>query len=106
MATPNKSMHPISLQKIHTIYCSGLAIAIVALRGNYTHRKIRESLLGSSGVRRCPRLINRCTFLLANKQAGKYISATELELNRFRTFSLGELVWHLSTQMNDSYLLS
>ena len=29
------------------------------------------------------------------------MSANELELNMFRPFPLGELVWHLSTQVND-----
>ena len=65
---------------------------------------IRENLLGSAGVGSCTGLRNRCTFLLANQKAGKYIYTTELELNRFRTFSLGKLVWHLSKQVNDSDL--
>ena len=66
--------------------------------------KIKESLLVSAGVGRCPGLSNWCMFLLANQQAGKYISDTELELNRFQTLSLGYLVWHLSTQVNYSDL--
>ena len=63
--------------------------------------KIMESLLGRSGVDRCTGLSNQCNFVLANQQAGKYISATELELNRFRPLPLGELVWHLSTQVKN-----
>ena len=53
---------------------------------------------------RCPGLSNRCTFGLANQQAGKYISTTELDLIRFRPLPLGGLLWNLSTQVNDSYL--
>ena len=40
-------------------------------------------------------------FGLSNQQAGKYISATELDLIRFQYFTLGELVWHLITQVNN-----
>ena len=83
---------------------SGLTIGIGALRENSAHRKIMESLLGRSGVDRCHGLSNRCKFGLANQQAGKYISATELELNMFRTLPFGDLVWHLITQVNDSDL--
>ena len=97
-------MHPIELQQIQTVYWSRLTIGIEALRENSDHRKIRESLLGSAGVVRCPGLSNRCKFVLANQQAGKYIYATGLELIRFRPLPLGELVWHLSTQVNDSYI--
>ena len=50
----------------------------------------------------CHGLSNRCKFGLANQQAGKYISATELELNRFRSLPLGDLVWHLITQVKNS----
>ena len=63
-----------------------------------------QILFVSAGVGRWSGLINRCNFGLANKQAGKYISATELELIRFRDFPLGDIVWHLSTQLNDSDL--
>ena len=101
---PNNSVHPISLQQIKTVYWSGLDFGIGDLRDNSDIRKIMESLLGISGVGRCTGLINWCTFWLSNQLAGKYISATELELNRFRPFTLGELVWHLSTQVNDSDL--
>ena len=99
---PNKSFHPIALQQTHTVYWSGLNIGIWALQENSAHRKIRESLLGSAGLGRCPGLINRCKFWLSNKQAEKYISDTELELNKFHPLPFGEIVWHLSTQVNDS----
>ena len=81
-----------------------MTIGIGSLRDNSAHRKVTESLIGSAGVGRCPGLSNWCTFLLENQQAGKYISATELELNRFRTFPLGEPLLHLSTQVSDSDL--
>ena len=64
--------------------------------------KIRESLLGIVGVGRCPGLNNWCTFGLANQQDGKYISNTELYLIMFWHFPLGQIVWHLITQVNDS----
>ena len=67
---------------------------------NYAHSKIRESLLGSTGVGRCPVLSNQCTFGLSKRLAGRYTSVTELELIRFCTFPLGELVWYLTTQVN------
>ena len=104
MENPNNSVHPISIQKIQAVYCSGFTIGIGSLRENSAHRKIIEILLGSTGVGRYPGLSNRCTFLLVDQQAGKYISATELELNSFRPLSLRELVWHLITQVNDSDL--
>ena len=94
-------MHPIYLQQIQTVYWIGLNIGIGYLRENFDHREIRQILLGSAGVVRCPGLSNRCTFGLANQQAGKYIPATELELIRFLPLPLGELVWNLSTQVND-----
>ena len=95
-------MHPIDLQKIHTVYMSGSTIGIGYLRENPAHRNIRESLLGSAVVARCTRLGNHCTFVLTNQQAGKYITATELKLIRFRPLPLGELMWHLITQVDDS----
>ena len=100
----NESVNPIALRKIKTVYRSGLTIVIGYLQENYAHRKIRESLLGRSGVGRCPGLSNRWKFGLDNQQAGKYISATELEIIRSRHFPLGELLWHLITQVNDSDL--
>ena len=39
---------------------------------------------------------------MENKQAEKYIFTTELDLNRFRNFPLGEIMWHLSTPVSDS----
>ena len=83
---------------------SGLTIRIGYLWDNSAHRNIRKILLGSAGVGRCPGLRNRCTFGLANQLAGRYIPATELKLNRFRPSPLGELIWHLSTQVNVSDL--
>ena len=41
---------------------------------------------------------------MANRLAGSFATATELELNRFRSSPFGELVWHLSTQMNSGLL--
>ena len=52
----------------------------------------------------CPRVRNRCTFGLANQQAGSYSPATELEIIRFRNFPFGDLMWHLITQVNGSIL--
>ena len=63
-----------------------------------------ESLQQSAGVGMRPGLSNRCTLKFSNQLAGKYISATDFEINRFRNLRLGELVWHLSTQLNDSDL--
>ena len=79
---------------------SGFNIGIGALQDKYTHRKIRESLLGSSVLSRCPGLSNWCTSGLANQQAGRYSPATKLELIRFQPLPLGEIMWHLSTQVN------
>ena len=104
MVNPNKSVQPIDIQQIHTVYISGFTIGIGSRRYNSIRRKIRESLLESAGVSRCARLSNWCTFWLANQQAGKYISATELEPNRFRYFPLGEIMCYLSTQLDDSDL--
>ena len=52
----------------------------------------------------CPGLSNRCTFGLTNQLAGRYITATELEFIRFWPLPLGELLWHLITQVNESDL--
>ena len=49
----------------------------------------------------CLFLSNRCTFALANQLSVRYIPTTELDIFRFRAFSLGELVWHLITQVNN-----
>ena len=102
MARQNKSVHLITLQQIQNVYWSGLNIGIGFLQENSINRKIRESLLWRAGVGRCPGLSNWCTFWLANKQSGKYIYDNELELNRFQTLPLGELVWHLSIQVKNS----
>ena len=96
----NKSVHPIALPKMRTVFRSGLTIGIWSLWENSTHRKIRESLLGSAGVGSCPSLRKRCTFGLDIQQAGIYVPNTELELIKFRPFPFRELVWHLSTQVN------
>ena len=61
-----------------------------------------EILLVKARVDRFHGLSKWCKIGSANQQAGKYISATELELNRFRPLPLGDLVWHLSTQVNNS----
>ena len=100
------SVHPITLQQIQTLYWIGLTIGKGDLRKNSTHRNIRKIILGSAGVGRCPGLSNRCTILLADQQARIYISITELELNRFKPLTLGDILWHLSTQVNNSYISS
>ena len=79
-------------------------IGIGALQENAAHMQIREILLGSAGVGRCPVLSNQCKFGLANRLDGRYIPAIELDTNRFWPSPLGELVWHLSTQVNGSDL--
>ena len=99
-----RSCTPFPSNKKQTVYWSGLTIGIGALRGNYAHMKIRESLLGSAGVGRCPVLSNRCVFGLANQKSGKYISATELEIIRFRPLPLGELMWQHITKLNGGIL--
>ena len=43
-------------------------------------------------------------FGLSNQQAGKYIFATKLELIRFCSFPLEDLMWNLITQVNDGDL--
>ena len=43
-------------------------------------------------------------FVLSNQQARRYIPATELEIIRFQPLLLGELVWHLITQVKNSDL--
>ena len=48
---------------------------------------------------RCTGLSNQSTFLLTKQQAGKYISAAELELDMFCPLPFGGLVWHLITQV-------
>ena len=53
---------------------------------------------------RCPGLSNRCTFGLANRQAGNFVPITELELNWFHTLPFGELMGHLRTQVNNGIL--
>ena len=99
-------MHPIVLQQIQSVYRSGLNIGIGDLQNNSDHNKIRESLLGSAGVYMFPGLSNWCTFGFSNQLSGRYIPATELDLIWFRPFPLGELVWHLSTQVNDGDISS
>ena len=105
-AKTNTSVQHIALQKIQTAYWSGLTIRIGAVWGNSAHGKIIKSLLGSAWLGRCTGLINLCTFRLANQQDVKYISATELELNRFWPLPLRELVWKLITQVNDSDIVT
>ena len=79
-------------------------IGIGALWEKFAHRNIRECLLGSVGVGRCPCLRNRSTFGLVNQLVRRYTPATKLELIRFWSLPLGEIVWHHSTQVNNSYL--
>ena len=71
-----------------------------ALQDNSAHRNISESLLGSAGVGRCTSLSNWRTFGFSKQLAGRYTTATELELIIFWLLPLGGLMWHLSTQVN------
>ena len=104
MAKPNNSVHPISLKKKQTVYWSRLNIGVVSLQESFVHRKIRERLLERAVVVRYPVLSNRCKFWLANQQAVKYISATESEINKCLPFPLGDIVWHISTKVNDIHI--
>ena len=79
-----------------------MTIGIGSLQENFAHRKIRESLLGSAGLGRCTSLSNQFMFGLSNQQAGSYAPATELVNIRFRYLPFWEIVWHLSTKVNDS----
>ena len=101
-AKPNKSVHPIYLQQIQTVYWSGLNIGIWSLWENPAYRNSRKILSGRAGVGRCTGLSNWCTFGLVNQQAGKYITDTELELIMFCPLPLGEMLCHLSTQVKGS----
>ena len=49
----------------------------------------------------CPGLINLYIFGLANRLAGRYTPATELEIIRFLPLPLGELVGHLIKKANN-----
>ena len=53
---------------------------------------------------RCTGLRNQCTFGLANRLYESFVPVTELELNMFWPLPFGELVWHLSTQVNNVLL--
>ena len=68
--------------------------------------KYKKWIQHYSFICKCPGLSNGCTLGLANRLAGRFAPATELELNRFRNFSFGELLWHLSTQLNNSDISS
>ena len=83
---------------------SVLTIGIWDFQGNSAHRKIRKNLLGITGVVICPGLSNRCTFGLANQQYESYNPATELEIIRFRPLPSRDLVWHLSTKLNNGII--
>ena len=82
-----------------------MTIGIGYLRDNFAHSKMTESLLGSTGVGRCPGLSNLCTLGLANQQDRSYATATELELIRFCPLPFSEVVWHLSTHVNNGDLV-
>ena len=99
-----KECAPHSPPKTQTFLRSGLTIGIWYLQNNSAHTKIVESLLGSAGVGSCPDISNRCMLVLANQQAGGYSPSTELELISFWPLPFRELVWHISTQVNDGIL--
>ena len=82
----------------------GLTIGIGSFQESYTHRKIRESLLGSAGVVGFLGISNRCTLLLANHQAGIYAPDNYLVIIRFCPLPFGGIVLHLITQVNDGLL--
>ena len=52
----------------------------------------------------CTGLSNWCAFVLANQLDGSFVPATELDLNRFWPLPFGEIVWHLSTLVNNGLL--
>ena len=70
-----------------------------ALRDNYAHINIRESLLGIAVVGSCPVLSNQCTFGLTNQQSGSYAPANYLEIIRFWPLYFKAIVWNVSTQV-------
>ena len=43
-------------------------------------------------------------FGFSNRLAGSFAPTTEVELNMFWPLPFGELVWHLSTQVNNGIL--
>ena len=49
-------------------------------------------------------LSNQCTFGLDNQQDRRYAPDTELERIEFQPFPSSELVWQLSTQVNDGII--
>ena len=55
-------------------------------------------------IYRCPGLSNLCKLGLSNRLNGSFATATQLELNLFWPSPLGELVWHLSTNVNNGLL--
>ena len=104
---PNKSVNPNDLQKKkQAVFRIELPIGVEYLRENSSHRKIRGSLLGSAVIGSCPRITNRCMLGFTNQHAGSYAPATELDLIMFWPLPLGETVWNLSTQVNDSLISS
>ena len=66
--------------------------------------KYKQEFEHYSYICECTGLNNRCTFGLSNRLDGRFTPATELELNRFRPLAFGELVCHLSTQVNNGLL--
>ena len=90
--------------KTQNVFRSVLTILIGALRDNSTHRKVMESLLGIIVVGSCPSISNRCTLILVNQKARIYASATELDIIRFEPLAFRELMWHISTKVNDGLL--
>ena len=69
-----------------------------------TNRKYKKLFQNYSYICRCPGLSNGCTFGLANRLDGSFAPDTELELNMFRPFPFGQLVWNLRTQVNNGLL--
>ena len=71
-----------------------------------TNLEVYERVLALLFLQQVPSLSNRCTFEFGQPTGWYFIPATELDLNRFLPSPLGELVWNLSKQVNNSLLVS
>ena len=66
-----------------------------------TNREVYERVLALFFLQQLPGLSNRCTFAFDQPTGWYFIPATELELNMYCPSPLGDLVWHLITQVNN-----
>ena len=101
----HQSVHPITLQNT-LVFRSGFTIWIGSLWEHFDNRKIRESLLVSAVLGSCTGISNQCMLVLANQKSERYSPATELESIRFWSLPFGNLVWHISTQLNDGLIVA